>query len=62
MPIESTPRRHRLQIMLTLDELLALDDWRVARHMPSRAEAFRALLQIGLAVDDGDKPISEDLP
>jgi hypothetical protein len=44
-------RGERLQIMLTQEELRALDDWRFARRMPSRASAVRELLQRGLAAD-----------
>jgi hypothetical protein len=42
-------RGERLQIMLTLDELEALDSWRFSRRMPSRAAAVRELLKRGLA-------------
>lgn len=42
-------RGERLQIMLTPEELAALDDWRFARRMPSRAAAVRELLRRGLA-------------
>ena len=42
-------RDERLQIMLTQEELNALDDWRFARRMPSRAAAVRELLRLGLA-------------
>lgn len=42
-------RGERLQIMLTEDELAALDDWRFAQRMPSRAAAVRNLLRLGLA-------------
>jgi hypothetical protein len=44
-------REERLQIMLTEDELTALDDWRFARRMPSRASAVRELLKRGLAAE-----------
>lgn len=44
-------RGERLQIMLTEDELSALDDWRFARRMPSRASAVRELLRIGLRAE-----------
>jgi hypothetical protein len=44
-------RTERLQIMLTEDELRTLDDWRFARHMPSRAAAVRELLKRGLAAE-----------
>ena len=42
-------RVERLQIMLSESELVALDDWRFARRMPSRAAAIRELLKRGLA-------------
>ncbi len=42
-------RGERLQIMLTPDELEALDTWRFATRMPSRAAAIRELLKRGLA-------------
>jgi metal-responsive CopG/Arc/MetJ family transcriptional regulator len=41
-------RGERLQIMLNEDELRAVDDFRFARRMPSRAAAVRALLQEAL--------------
>jgi hypothetical protein len=44
-------RDERLQIMLTEEELSALDDWRFARRMPSRAAAVRELLRLGLAAE-----------
>ena len=42
-------RAERLQIMLTPRELEALDTWRFAARMPSRASAVRELLKRGLA-------------
>jgi hypothetical protein len=44
-------RAERLQIMLTEDELRTLDDWRIARRVPSRAAAVRELLKRGLAAE-----------
>lgn len=44
-------REERLQIMLTPDELAAVDDWRFKRRMPSRAAAVRELLNRGLAAE-----------
>jgi hypothetical protein len=44
-------RGERLQIMLTQDEVKALDDWRFIRRMPSRASAIRELLRLGLAAE-----------
>ncbi len=50
----SPTRGERLQIMLTEDELKALDDWRFSKHMPSRAAAIRELLKRGLAAEGFD--------
>ena len=47
-------REQRLQIMLTEEELLAIDDWRFARRMPTRAAAVRELLKRGLAAEGFD--------
>jgi hypothetical protein len=47
-------RGERLQIMLTPEELTALDNWRFERRMPSRAAAVRELLKRGLAAEGFD--------
>ena len=47
-------RGERLQIMLTPEELDALDNWRFAKRMPSRAAAIRELLKRGLAAEGFD--------
>lgn len=44
-------RAERLQVMLTENELTALDDWRFSARMPSRAAAIRELLKRGLAAE-----------
>ena len=44
-------RGERLQIMLTDEELAALDDWRFDKRMPSRASAVRELLKRGLTAE-----------
>jgi hypothetical protein len=44
-------RGERLQIMLTKEEVEALDSWRFSRRMPSRAAAIRELLKRGLAAE-----------
>jgi len=44
-------RGERLQLMLTGEELKALDDFRFSRRMPSRASAVRELLKRGLAAE-----------
>ncbi len=47
-------RGERLQIMLTTEELEALDNWRFIKRMPSRAAAIRELLKRGLAAEGFD--------
>jgi len=44
-------REQRLQIMLTEEELRAIDDWRFERRMPTRAAAVRELLRRGLTAE-----------
>lgn len=48
---DSHARGERLQIMLTQNELTALDDWRFKHQMPSRAAAVRELLRRGLSAE-----------
>jgi hypothetical protein len=43
-------REERLQVMLSPDELSALDDFRFKHRMPTRAAAVRELLKLGLTV------------
>lgn len=44
-------RGERLQIMLTMEELAAVDTWRFNARMPSRAAAVRELLRRGLTAE-----------
>lgn len=44
-------RPERLQIMLSAEELGALENWRFEQRMPSRAAAVRELLRRGLAAE-----------
>src|SRR5258708_27958497 len=43
-------REERLQVMLSPEELSALDDFRFKHRMPTRAAAVRELLKQGLTV------------
>ncbi len=43
-------RGERLQVMLSPDELAAVDDFRFQHRMPTRAAAVRELLKLGLTV------------
>jgi hypothetical protein len=49
MTEESRTRGERLQIMLTPEELLLIDDFRFKHRMPSRAAAVREILTRGLS-------------
>lgn len=42
-------RAERLQVMLSPEELAAVDDFRFKHRMPTRAAAVRELLKSGLA-------------
>jgi hypothetical protein len=43
-------RDERLQVMLSPDELAAVDDFRFRHRMPTRAAAVRELLKLGLTI------------
>jgi hypothetical protein len=43
-------RGERLQVMLSPEELAALDDFRFRHRMPTRAAAVREILKLGLTV------------
>jgi hypothetical protein len=49
--VSELARGERLQIMLTKEEVEALDNWRFEKRMPSRASAVRELLKRGLSVE-----------
>ena len=48
MTANGLTRGERLQIMLSPEELSAIDDFRFKQRMPSRAAAVRDLLRLGL--------------
>jgi hypothetical protein len=52
-------RTEKLQLMLDLDELQAIDDWRFENRLPSRAAAIRELLRRGLIAPGFDEPPSD---
>lgn len=45
------PRDSRVPFMMSKKELDAVDEWRFANRIPTRADALRRLCQIGLALD-----------
>jgi hypothetical protein len=54
MPAATRQRGERLQIMLSPEELVVVDDFRFKKRMPSRAAAVRELLKRGLAAEGFD--------
>jgi hypothetical protein len=47
--MNSDMRGERLQVMLSPEELAAVDDFRFKHRMPTRAAAVRELLKLGLS-------------
>jgi hypothetical protein len=52
--MSSDARGERLQVMLSPEELSALDDFRFTHRMPTRAAAVRELFKLGLTVATSD--------
>jgi hypothetical protein len=57
MPEQRPSRRtEKLQLMLSDEELRAVDDWRFEHRIPTRAAAIRELLRRGLLSRDAGGP------
>ena len=58
MPNQNRPpkRTEKLQLMLDIEELTAIDDWRFENRLPSRAAAIRELIRRGLTSEEFDDP------
>jgi hypothetical protein len=54
MTSDDRERTHSLQVMLTTEELKAVDEFRFVHRFPSRAAAFRELMRRGLLPAKGD--------
>jgi len=52
--MNSDMRGERLQLMLSPEELSAVDDFRFKYRMPTRAAAVRELLKLGLTIATPD--------
>lgn len=50
----------RLHLKITSDEIAAIDDWRYANRVPSRSEAVRRLVQIGLRAQRALPSVTKD--
>lgn len=49
-------RTEKLQLMLSDEELKAIDDWRFENRLPSRAAAIRELISRGLHTEEFKEP------
>lgn len=49
-------RTEKLQLMLDLEELKVIDDWRFENRLPSRAAAIRELIRRGLISNEFEEP------
>ena len=49
------PLTERFQLMLSKSEISAIDRWRYAQHIPSRADAIRRLVAKGLGAGSVEK-------
>lgn len=49
-------RTEKLQLMLDVEELQAIDDWRFENRLPSRAAAIRELIRRGLNSNEFEEP------
>lgn len=48
-------RENRIAVMLTDEELKAIDDWRFANRVATRAEAIRRLVTIGTQIKQEER-------
>lgn len=55
------PRENRVPIMMSDDELTAIDDWRYENRISTRSDAVRRLVQIGLRLDRHFDALLENL-
>jgi len=46
----------RLPVMVSARERDAIDDWRFKNRVPTRAEAIRLLIELGLRASNGTFP------
>jgi hypothetical protein len=56
VPDRTQKRSERIQLMLDVDELEAIDAWRFDNRLPSRAAAIRELIRRGLMNRDLEPP------
>ena len=49
------PKDQRIPVMMSADEVEAIDDWSFKNRIRSRSEAIRQLIQVGLKADKPEK-------
>jgi hypothetical protein len=50
--LTKSPRDNRIPIMMSHEELAAIDEWRFANRVATRSDAIRRLCQIGIGADE----------
>jgi hypothetical protein len=60
VPDRSQKRNERIQLMLDVDELEAIDAWRFDNRLPTRAAAIRELIKRGLMNRTLEPPHTRD--
>jgi hypothetical protein len=58
--VSDRKRSERIQLMLDVDELEAIDAWRFDNRLPSRAAAIRELIRRGLLNRELEPPQTKD--
>jgi len=61
VPDRTQKRSERIQLMLDVDELEAIDAWRFDNRLPSRAAAIRELIKRGLLNRSLEPPETKDV-
>ncbi len=60
--MSAEPKDVRFPLMVTRTEAAAIDEYRFANRIPTRAEAIRRLLAIGLAAEGKPLPQRDGQP
>lgn len=55
------PRENRIPIMMSDDELSAIEDWRFDNRIATRSDAVRRLCKMALVLDDELKPLHKSM-
>lgn len=55
------PRENRIPVMMSDDELSAIEDWRFDNRIATRSDAVRRLCKMALVLDDELKPLHKSM-